>query len=41
MNFVADTNAFITAALDDPGKDRIIELTVSAAVLVPDCLARV
>lgn len=38
MKVVADTNIFLAAALDEPEKPRIIELTAGAEILAPEIL---
>ena len=38
MDVVADTNVFLAVALNEPEKDRIIELTVDAVALAPEIL---
>ena len=38
MDVVVDTNVFLAVALNEPEKDRIIELTVDAAALAPEIL---
>jgi len=38
MDVVVDTSVFLAVALNEPEKDRIIELTVDAAALAPEIL---
>jgi predicted nucleic acid-binding protein len=38
MDIVADTNIFLTVALNEPEKARIIRLTASASVIAPEIL---
>ena len=38
MNIVADTNIFLAVALDEPEKDRIIQLTSEADPIAPEIL---
>lgn len=38
MKVVSDTNIFLAVVLDEPEKDRIIELTTEAEVLAPEIL---
>lgn len=38
MKVVADTNIFLAAALDEPEKPRIIDLTAEAEILAPEIL---
>jgi predicted nucleic acid-binding protein len=38
MNIIADTNIFLTIALDEPEKDRIIRLTANASAMAPEVL---
>jgi len=38
LNIVSDTNIFLAVALDEPEKERIVELTSGADVIVPEML---
>jgi predicted nucleic acid-binding protein len=38
MNIVSDTNIFLAVALDEPEKDRIIELTSEVTAIAPEIL---
>ncbi len=38
MNIVSDTNIFLAVALDEPEKDRIIEVTSGADAVAPEIL---
>ena len=38
MNIVSDTSIFLAAALDEPEKPRIVELTSGAEILAPEIL---
>ena len=38
MNIVADTNIFLAVALDEPEKDRIIQLTSATDPIAPEIL---
>ena len=38
MDVVADTNIFLAVALNEPEKDRIIELTIDVAAMAPEIL---
>lgn len=38
MEVISDTNVFLAVALNEPEKDRIIELTVDAATMAPEIL---
>ncbi len=38
MNVVSDTNIFLAVALDEPEKERIIQLTSAADVIAPEIL---
>jgi predicted nucleic acid-binding protein len=38
MNIVSDTNIFLAVALDEPEKDKIVELTSKASVIAPEIL---
>jgi predicted nucleic acid-binding protein len=38
MNIVSDTNILLAVALDEPEKDRIIQLTVGATAVAPEIL---
>ena len=38
MNIVSDTNIFLAVVLDEPEKDKIIELTSKADAISPDIL---
>ena len=39
MNIVADTNIFLAIALNEPEKDRIIELTSETSTIAPEILS--
>lgn len=38
MNIVADTNIFLAVALNEPEKDRIIQLTAETTAIAPEIL---
>ncbi|TPW13231.1 MAG: hypothetical protein FD130_1607 [Halothiobacillaceae bacterium] len=38
MNIISDTNIFLAVALDEPEKDRIIQLTAETDVIAPEIL---
>ncbi|MCB8983972.1 MAG: type II toxin-antitoxin system VapC family toxin [Ardenticatenaceae bacterium] len=38
MNVVADTNIFLAVALDEPEKDRIVDLTAGVDAIAPEIL---
>lgn len=38
MEIVADTNIFLAVALNEPEKDRIIQMTVDASAMAPEIL---
>ena len=38
MNIVSDTNVFLTVTLDEPEKDRIIQLTSGLDAIAPEIL---
>lgn len=38
MNIVADTNIFLSVALDEPEKDNIVRLTIDATLVAPEIL---
>lgn len=38
MNIIADTNILLAIALNEPEKDRIVELTVDASAIAPEIL---
>jgi predicted nucleic acid-binding protein len=38
MDIVADTNIFLAVALNEPEKDRIIQLTLGSSVMAPEIL---
>lgn len=38
MNIISDTNIFLAAALNEPEKQRIIELSANCSVLAPEVL---
>lgn len=38
MDIIADTNVFLAVALNEPEKDRIVQLTVEASAMAPEIL---
>lgn len=38
MDIISDTNIFLAVALDEPEKDRIIQLTTETDVIAPEIL---
>ena len=38
MNIITDTNIFLTVALDEPEKSRIIKLTTNTSAVAPEIL---
>src|SRR5690606_22056396 len=38
MNIIADTNIFLSVILNEPEKERVIQLTEAASIIAPDIL---